>query len=205
MSGPIKQRQTLHQQLRDNSAHIKQLEQEVQTAQRLASLGTMACFVAHEFNNLLSPIINYAELALKDPDDTLLMHKALEKAVKQGNRASLIVRSILGFARGNVEAKEVISIAAVIDECFRCLARDLKKDGIRVRLDLPPELSLEAVPGQLQQVFLNLILNARHAMLERGVYLAPAQFECMFASLAHTDEDVAATVAAAEEALALCG
>ena len=67
MTTPIKRRQTLHQQLRENDRRISILQEQVEATQKLATIGTMACLVAHEFNNILTPMINYAELALKHP------------------------------------------------------------------------------------------------------------------------------------------
>ena len=108
MSGLIKQRQNLHQQLRENEDRITNLEQQIQATQKLATLGTMACLVAHEFNNILTPMINYAELALKNQEDVGLMRKALEKTIQHGNRASLVIQSMLGLVRDQTQIKNWI-------------------------------------------------------------------------------------------------
>ena len=171
LSSPIKKRQALHKQLQDNEAHLKTLEEQVQATQKLATLGTMAALAAHEFNNILMPMINYAELALKHPDDSDLMKKALEKTIKHGNRAALVIQSMLGLVRDQDKKCQGVRLKEAIDDCFQCLARDFSKDGISVSLQIPLDLHVQAVPGQLQQVLLNLIINARQAMLGRGGYL----------------------------------
>ena len=168
MTSTIKKRQTIHRQVQQNELHIKHLEQQIRATQKLASLGTMACLVAHEFNNILVPLIGYSEHALKHDDDIDLMRKALHKTVKHGNRAAMIVQSMLGLVRDQAEDRQPVSVASVVQDCFQCLARDLQKDRITVRLDIPPDLTACVAPGQLQQVLLNLIINARQAMLDRG-------------------------------------
>jgi two-component system, NtrC family, sensor kinase len=172
LPGPIKQRYQLHQQLRQNEQRIRLLEQQIQSVHKLAALGTAACLVAHEFNNILTPMINYAELALKNEDDTALMRKALEKTVKHGNRAALIIQSMLGLVRDQDQQIKSVKLTPLVEECFQCLARDFQKDKINVRLEIPESLEVRVVPSQLQQVILNLIINARQAMLERGGTLA---------------------------------
>ena len=144
------------------------LEQQIQSIQKLASLGTMACLAAHEYRNMLVPIINYCELALSHEDDAELARKALEKTVRHGNRAAQVVESMLGMARENNSDHRCVLVRDVIESCFDCLARDLTKDGITVKLDVPDDLEVSIVPGRLEQVILNLIINARQAMLKGG-------------------------------------
>ncbi|MBN2210610.1 MAG: hypothetical protein JW709_04365, partial [Sedimentisphaerales bacterium] len=168
MTGPLQRRCSLHQQIRDNEAHIQLLQQQIQAVQKLASLGTTACLVAHEFNNLLTPMINYAELALRHEEDIDLMRKALEKTIKHGNRAALIIQSMLGLVRNSHQQPQQINLAAAVEECFHCLARDLNKDRISVRQNIASDVNVWMIPAQLQQVLLNLIINARQAMLKAG-------------------------------------
>ncbi|MBN1435604.1 MAG: HAMP domain-containing histidine kinase [Sedimentisphaerales bacterium] len=168
MAGLINKRVNLHQQLQDNRYRIQALEQEIQATQKLASLGTIACLAAHEFKNFLVPIINWAELSLKNPEDNELAQKALRKAIQQGNLASEIIHRMLGFARQQSTVPEDISFTELVNNCFLCLARDFAKDNITVIKEIPPDLSFQAYPSQIQQVLLNLLINARHAMLERG-------------------------------------
>ena len=162
----LNQRKNIYRQLEDSEQKIKDLEEQLIFSQKLATMGTMSCLVAHEFNNLLMPIINYAELALKHPDDKKLIKKTLEKTVKQGTQAGHIIESILGMTRAESQEFHDVNLNNVIKESFRCLARDFEKDGIKVNIDVPEDINVYAIHSQLQQVILNLIINARQAMID---------------------------------------
>src|SRR5579871_3088260 len=84
-----------------SSSEADQLRQQLLQAQRLSSVGALASSVAHEFNNILTTIINYAKLALKPDADATARTQALEKILKGSQRAAMIVSSMLGFARNN--------------------------------------------------------------------------------------------------------
>lgn len=134
----------------------------------MATLGTMASLAAHEFNNILVPMINYSELALQHPDDQPLMRKALEKTIEHGHRASVIIQSMLGLVRDQGQERTSLKLADIVDECFQCIARDLKKDNIAAQINIPADVEVVVVPGQWLQLLLNIIINARHAMLTQG-------------------------------------
>ncbi len=162
----LNQRKNIYRQLEDSEKKIKDLENQLIFAQKLATMGTMSCLVAHEFNNLLMPIVNYSELALKHPDDDKLIRKTLEKTIKQGLQAGSIIESILGMTRAESLEFNNINLLRVVQESFKCLARDFSKDGISVVINVPEDIEVYAIHSQLQQVLLNLIINARQAMLE---------------------------------------
>jgi two-component system NtrC family sensor kinase len=124
--------------------------------------------IAHEINNLLTPLGNYAELALNHMEDRDLVQKALRKAVLNCQRASRVMESMMALARGRQQDKVWAPLKPLIEEVFVCLARDFSKDGITVRIEVPEDLEVLAVPVQIQQVVMNLVLNAREAMLDRG-------------------------------------
>ncbi len=153
--------------------HFNDLEQQFEQVRdgltrshRLATLGTIATIIAHEYNNILTPVISYAQLALANPDDHELMHKAIEKALHGADRASRISSSLLGFARDEDEPA-VARLPEVVHETLACLGREPRRDGIDLHLELP-EINLAISPLNLQQVLLNLILNARKVMRKRG-------------------------------------
>ncbi len=168
LSSLIKQRQNIHQQLLNNEEKIDQLQEQMITIQKLATMGTMSCIAAHEFNNLLVPIINYSELALKHPEDTKLVCKTLEKVIQHGNRAAAIIASMLGAATTESNTPELINFPQLLEDCFLAMARDMSKDNITVNNEVNPDITVTAIKGELHQVILNLLINARHAMLERG-------------------------------------
>jgi len=136
--------------------------------QALANIGTTTCMVAHEINNLLTPLANFAALAMNNPDDKPLTEKALRKTVHNCQRASKFMDSMLAITNGQTQEKQNTKLSLLLDDVFNCLCRDFSKDGITVDIRIPDGLSVWAVPVRLQQVLMNLILNAREAMLPRG-------------------------------------
>ncbi|MAE61196.1 MAG: hypothetical protein CMJ49_07550 [Planctomycetaceae bacterium] len=157
-------------------ARLTQLQQGLTRSHRLATLGTMATIIAHEFNNILTPVISYCQLALAAnepvPD---LYRKAVEKSLKGAERAAAISSSMLGFAR-EADGSPVCCVREVIDEVFSCLAREPEKDGIQLTINVPDDCWVRIPPIALQQVLLNLVLNARQAMRkQRGKLLLHAE------------------------------
>ena len=147
-------------------AQFQQLRDGLTHSHRLATLGTIASIIAHEYNNILTPIMSYAQIALADPDDHALMRKAVEKALAGAERAAQISSSVLGFASAR-DDKAAAPLPQTIDEAVSCLGRDLGKDGVALTIDVPDVL-VAMSPLNLQQVMLNLILNARKAMRRGG-------------------------------------
>jgi len=146
-------------------AELRSLRAQLRQGQRLASLGTMLAMVAHEFNNILTPVINYAQLAR---NNSTLTDKALTKAVEGGQRAAEICRAILGMARAEAPAEpEEVAVATLVSETLRVMARDPRRDGIEVVYRGPADLTAKTRKIELQQVLLNLLLNARQAVLEK--------------------------------------
>ena len=139
--------------------------------QALANIGITTSMMAHEINNLLTPLANYAALALNNPDDTALSKKSLVKTANNCKRAINIMQSILKVANGD-NTKHNTNLRLLVDDIFNCLCRDFSKDNIKVNIDIPDDLEIFAVPIDIQQVLMNLILNARDAMLARGGKMA---------------------------------
>jgi len=144
------------------------LEAELERAQRLTSLGTLAAIIAHELNNILTPVLNYAQLSLQAPGDDAQRERALRKTVEGVRRASRITEAVLGFARRSDDEPASSDLREVVDETLACLGRDLARDSIDLTLDAPRGLRVAMAPTPLQQVLLNLTLNARETMLGRG-------------------------------------
>ncbi len=138
---------------------IELLEAELAKRHSLATLGTIAGSIAHEFNNILTPVLSYAQMALSSPGNRDLSEKALRKAVEGTERAAKIANSLLGFVRPP-DAGAGADVGSVIEETIACLARHPEKDGIKlsVSCDRPYHVGMDSV--ELHQVLLNLILNA---------------------------------------------
>ncbi|MEE9370986.1 MAG: HAMP domain-containing sensor histidine kinase [Sedimentisphaerales bacterium] len=168
MTSIIDKRLSLHKYLAEQRQQNDALKSQMTQLQALANIGTATYMVAHEINNLLTPLANFATLALNNPDDKLLSEKALRKAVQHCERASEIMESMLAVANGETQEKKNTRLVVLVEDIFRCLCRDFSKDGITVDIQIPEDLSVCSVPVQIQQVLMNLILNAREAMLPRG-------------------------------------
>ena len=164
----IEKRISLHKFLTDLQEENNALKSQIAQLQVLANMGTISYMIAHEINNLLTPVKSYASLAVGNPEDRALAEKALQKAVQNCERASEIMTSMLALANGKMDEKKDARLVTLIEEVFTCLCRDLRKDGIVVNIQVPEDLTVGAVPVQIQQVLMNLILNARDAMLPRG-------------------------------------
>jgi len=147
------------------------LQEQLTESQRLATIGTIAAVIAHEFNNLLTPIVSYSQYALQSAEgeapDMALIRKALAKAFQSSSKAGKICQSMLGLARGESFFSDV-EVQRLVDEVLLVLARDPQKDGIALRVQVQPDLKVHADPVQLEQVLLNLLINARHAMLGKA-------------------------------------
>ncbi len=145
-------------------AEVAALKQQLRQTQRLAAVGTMAAMVAHEFNNILTPVINYAQLARRNP---ALTDKALDRAGEGGKRATEICRALLGLAGRQADAPAPVDLVELTHQTLKAMARNPRKDQIELKIDLPESLSVTARTVELQQVILNLLLNARTAVLAR--------------------------------------
>lgn len=143
------------------------LRQQLYQAQKMSSVGTLASSVTHEFNNVLTTIINYAKLGLKADSETE-RKAALDKVLKAGQRAANITSSMLGFARKNSTHREDTDIASLVNEVLTLCDKDLRQHRITVEKHIQGQPRSAVVPGQIEQIFLNLVINARQAMPQGG-------------------------------------
>ena len=151
-----------------SSTETDQLRQQLLQAQRLSSVGALASSVAHEFNNILTTIINYAKLALRATNDEPARTQALEKIFKGGQRAATIINSMLGFARNSAAIREQADLVALMEEVLILAEKDLSKHHIRIEKKFHGRPKAPVVPAQIEQVLLNLVINARQAMPRGG-------------------------------------
>jgi len=168
LSRPIQRRQSLHLQLQENEDRIHFLEEQIATAKTLASLGTATAKIAHEINNVLMLMTNYAKQALARQDDVAFMRKALEKTIHHCNQAAGMIEGMSNLVHDQTIQRETVNLADIVNDCFQSLNCDLSKERIEVDMQIPDDLTLFAVPSQIQQILVNLILNARQAMRGNG-------------------------------------
>src|SRR6516165_6643449 len=102
-----------------------QLRRQLLQAQKLSSVGALASSVAHEFNNILTTIINYARLALRTPSDEAACTQALERILKGSQRAATIINSMLGFARATAAQRQPTDLVALVEDLLTLTEKDL--------------------------------------------------------------------------------
>lgn len=146
---------------------IAALEQQLADAQKMTALGELVSTTTHEFNNVLMTILNYARLGLRHKDEAT-RDKALQKILDAGQRAAKITSSVLAMARNRSGDLEPTDLAKLIDECLVLLERELSKYRISVELQIVSVPEVLANGNQIQQVLLNLLINARQAMPSGG-------------------------------------
>jgi signal transduction histidine kinase/CheY-like chemotaxis protein len=146
----------------------KKLEEQFLHAQKIEAVGRLAGGVAHDFNNLLSVILSYATMAIDDlkPGDPL--RNDLLEVTKAGDRATALTRQLLAFSRQQVLQPRVIDVGEILTSMQRMLHRLLGEDIDLAVLPAPGLGRVLADPGQIEQVVMNLAVNARDAMPEGG-------------------------------------
>ncbi len=143
----------------------KQAEAEAIRAGQLASLGELAAGVAHEINNPINGIVNYAQMLLNKCPDESKEHEIAGRILKESNRIATIVKNLLSFARERREMKKPVRIHEIMSETLFLTEAQLRKDSIKLKVNIPPDLpEITAHSQQIQQVFLNIISNARYAL-----------------------------------------
>jgi signal transduction histidine kinase len=150
------------------STETDQLKQQLLHAQRLSSVGALASSVAHEFNNILTTIINYAKVGMRAEGDEAARTQALEKILKGSQRAATIINSMLGFARNQSAQREVADIVGLVEEVLVLTEKDLSKHQIQVEKKYHGRPQAPVIRGQIEQILINLIINARQAMPRGG-------------------------------------
>ncbi|HKE25491.1 MAG TPA: ATP-binding protein [Bryobacteraceae bacterium] len=153
----------------DDVTDRAELEQRLVQADKLSSIGLLAAGVAHEVNTPLAVISTYAQMLAKQVAEDSQKSVLLDKIAKQTFRASEIVNSLLNFSRTSTTSFGEVSLNRVVQETLSLLEHQLQKSGVQVKTDLHASLDpIYGNAGKLQQVFLNLFLNARDAMVSGG-------------------------------------
>lgn len=165
----------------------KQLEAQFLRVQRLESLGTLASGIAHDLNNILTPILAVAQLLpLKLPNMTEQTRQLLDTLETSARRGSSLIKQILSFARG-IEGKRInLKLSHILQEIRQIMGQTLPK-SIEICLDLESQLwMVEGDATQLHQVFMNLCVNARDAMSQGGSLYIQAENLELDEAAAHT-------------------
>jgi two-component system, cell cycle sensor histidine kinase and response regulator CckA len=141
----------------------KRLEEQLHHSQRLEAVGRLAGGVAHDFNNLLMVITGYSHMLLDAMHPSDPARQDLEQVVKASERATDLTRQLLAFSRRQGVRAALVNVNTLVEEMERMLRRVL--GGIELIIRLAPDLkTVRADPGQIEQVILNIVVNARDAM-----------------------------------------
>lgn len=154
----------------DDVTERVELEEQVLQADKLSSIGLLAAGVAHEVNTPLAVISSYAQMMAKQVAGDPGQERILEKITNQTFRASEIVNSLLSFSRTSSNEFGPVALDAALEETLALAAPQLRKASVEVETSFAEDLpTVRGAGNKLQQVFLNLVLNARDAMPEGGV------------------------------------
>lgn len=154
----------------------EQLERRLRQSQRLESLGQLAGGVAHDFNNLLGIILGYATMCAQEVEESAqtdprwrALRDDLSQILQAGDRAANLTRQLLSFARAEIAQTQVIDLNTIVTGVDQLLRRTVDEDiQMNIHLTSQPWL-VKADPGQIEQILLNLVVNARDAMPTGGV------------------------------------
>jgi two-component system NtrC family sensor kinase len=148
---------------------IVETQQKLTQADKLASVGQLAAGVAHEINNPLTGVLTYASFLLKRADDKPEMKEDLEVIVRETKRCREIVKGMLDFARKTPPKRVTTSLNTIVERAVAIVTAQLALRGVAIELDLGEGLpALSADESQIQQVLVNLLLNAADAMSDKG-------------------------------------
>ena len=149
----------------------KDLEQQYHQAQKMDAVGRLAGGIAHDFNNMLTAILGYCELLADDPDIKEHQRADIREIERAGKTAAQLTRQLLAFSRREIVEPTVLDLNAIVGRMDNMLHR-LVGEHIDMRTTLAPGLeSMKADRGQVEQVILNLVVNARDAMPDGGLML----------------------------------
>ena len=146
----------------------KKLEEQLQHSQKMESIGRLAGGIAHDFNNILTAIIGYSELAkTRLPEDNPVMND-LKIIREAGDKAAILVRQLLAFSRKQILEMKVVNLNDLVNDIIKLLSRVIGED---ILLEVNTDKSvgnIKADPSQLEQILMNLVVNARDAMPQGG-------------------------------------
>jgi two-component system NtrC family sensor kinase len=160
---------TLEKKVEERTRELREIQAHLVQSEKLASIGKLAAGIAHEINNPLGGILIYSHLILEDTPPGRPHHENLKKIVKETTRCKEIVKGLLDFARPKEPEMSPTDVPEVLERCLALMERQALFQNIRIEKSYAPALPrVVADGGQLQQVFMNIILNAAESMNGQG-------------------------------------
>lgn len=158
----------LERQVAELKAQVQALQSQLAQAQKMSTVGALASSITHEFNNILTTVINYAKMGVRHKD-AATRDKAFDKILAAGQRASKITTGMLSYARQQSDRREPMALKVLVEDLLVLVEKDLQRHRVRLELNVQGQPWAAVNSGQVQQVLLNLIVNARQAMPSGGV------------------------------------
>ncbi|MBU0713199.1 PAS domain S-box protein, partial [bacterium] len=154
--------------LKQSEKERENLQAQLLQSQKVEAIGKLASGIAHDFNNILTIISGYSQLLLERLDQNTPLRKNVEKIAKAGEQAASLTRQLLAFSRKQVLESKVLDLNTVVTDVEKMLERLIGED-IKIDIFLAPDLMhVKVDPGQIEQVIMNLVVNARDAMPDGG-------------------------------------
>ena len=155
------------EKIQELTARINALEDQLLETQKLSSVGALAGSITHEFNNILTTVINYAKMGVRHKD-ARTRDKAFDRILSAGQRATKITTGMLAYARNTSDRYEPCELNRLLEDVMILVQKDLQMHRIGVDEDIQPGVWAMVNSSQIQQILINLIVNARQAMGEGG-------------------------------------
>jgi two-component system NtrC family sensor kinase len=169
---------TLEEKVKQRTEELSAMQVRVAQAERLASLGMLAAGVAHEVNNPLGAILTLTALTLEDMKEDDPNRGNLEEVVRQSARCRDIVKGLLAFSRQSKAEKELVDVNKILEETLALIDKQAQFFNVNIIRNCDPDLpAVMADQSQVQQVFMNILVNAAQAMDERGTITVVTRYE----------------------------
>ncbi len=157
-----------YRKLKHETSEKIKLQQQLLQVQKMESIGRLAAGIAHDFNNVLSVIVGYSDLLLANIPANDPIRDKIKRIHESGSQAASLTRQLLAFSRKQVLEKKVISINSIVRNFLKILGKIVGEDIVITTYLSEESCTVEADPGQIEQVIMNLIVNARDAMPNGG-------------------------------------
>ncbi len=149
-------------------SELKEIENQLLQSSKMSAVGQLAAGVAHEFNNLMASVYGYAQFMKQHPENAAVVQKGVEVILRSSERARELTTSLLTFSRRRPGRREPVDVNQILTDTLLLLHRQMEKSGVRVERSSDRIPLTVADPGKLQEVLLNMLVNAQQAMPEGG-------------------------------------
>lgn len=153
--------------LAEDITQAKKMQSQIIQQDKMAAVGLLAAGIAHEFNNIIAGMMGYAQLTIKSKKSPGAEETAQELAnvvIEQSKRAKEVIERLLNFSRRKDTPRELVKLDSLLEDVFQLVRRELLKNNIQLVRNFEKVPPILAQPGQIQQIFLNLVINAMQAM-----------------------------------------